>query len=184
MLMLLISALPDEYCCKVSQLYHEHKNWMLGYARRFVQDDHRAGDVVQSAFIRVIKYIDRMEDLSPRAMTGYLMRIVKSTAIDLERKTKHGTSLPPDSDEFLLEDGDGSAEKMALNSLSLGLVKEHLGRMDDKYSLALILKYTMGFSHKEIANMLDISENNARARCFRARKMLIEAIGEELDDEQ
>jgi RNA polymerase sigma-70 factor (ECF subfamily) len=103
---------------------------------------------------------------------------VKNLSLDFLRKRRKDNTVSYDSIEYSVDDGE-PLENIAMADLELGKVKEKLREMDNKYALPLILKYTLEFSHAEIADLLDISVENVKIRCHRGRKQLIEAIRKE-----
>ena len=58
----------------------------------------------------------------------------------------------------------------------MSAVKKVLENLDDKYKIPLLLKFTYGYSTKEIAVFLNISEDNVGARIFRAKNMVKEGL--------
>ena len=54
--------------------------------------------------------------------------------------------------------------------------EELMDMLDEKYRIVLTLHYAEGFTTKEIAQILDISENTVKTRMVRGRKKLAEEI--------
>jgi RNA polymerase sigma-70 factor (ECF subfamily) len=178
MLLFVLESLPPKYKSKVEQLYYEYRNDMLCTAMAIVKDHGQAEDIVQAAFIRIIKHIGRISSIPADEVKGYIIYIVRNLSLDLLRKQKKDNTVSYDSIEYSVDDGE-PLENIAMLDMELGTVKEKLREMDDKYALPLILKYTLEFSHAEIADLLDISVENVKIRCYRGRKKLIEAIRKE-----
>lgn len=172
------ASLHPKYRSKIEYIYDEYKNDMLYTALGIVRDFNQAEDIVQLAFIRIMKHIEKINGLSGNEVKGYIIYIVKNLSIDYIRKQKHDKTIPYDSIDYSINDGD-SLEITAMQNLKLGMVKKKLKEMDDIYALPLILKYTLGFSYSEIADLLDISIENVKVRCHRGRRKLVEAIGKE-----
>lgn len=169
-------SLSPNYRKRVEQLYDEYKNVMFGTALGIVKDTAQAEDIVQFAFLRIIKHIEKLSGLPCNELKGYIVLIIKNLSIDFLRKRKNENTVP-------IEDLDcedkGSVEDIAMAKLELSRIRESLKTMDGKYSLPLIMKYSLGFTHAEIADMLGISAENAKVRCHRAKRMLMDAIGRE-----
>lgn len=169
-------SLPPNYRKRVEQLYNEYKNVMFGTALAIVKDTAQAEDIVQFAFLRIIKHIEKLSALPNAELKGYIVLIIKNLSIDYLRKRKSENTIPIEDMDC---EGKESVEDIAMAKLELGLIRNHLKLMDDKYSLPLIMKYSLGFSHAEIADMLGISAENAKVRCHRGRRILMDAMGTE-----
>ena len=178
MLLLIQSVLPQKYRSKVEQLYYEYRNDMFYTAIGILKNKEQAEDIVQFAFLRIMKYIEKINSLPSEEVRGYIIYIIKNLSIDYIRKQKRENTIPFDNMDFSGEYVE-PIENIAMANLELSLVKKKLEDMDDKYALPLILKYTLEFSHAEIADFLNLSVENVKVRCHRGRHKLIEAIREE-----
>lgn len=178
MLGTLFVVLPQQYRCFVEELYIEHKDVIMYVALGIVKDKDIAQDIVHHAFVKVIKHIERIEALPKNEQKGYVICIVKNLAIDHLRKRQRESIISYELVEATVSDNTALTENIVMTGLEVGLVKKKLEEMDEKYALPLILKYTLGMTQVEIAQVLDISVGNVKARCHRARKKLIEAMGE------
>ena len=179
MLSLLISALPQHYRSKVEDIYNEYKEPLLYFAYRIVKDKEISCDIVHTAFEKIIMHIEKIDNMDRAGTKGYIILIVRNLCFDYLRKNKKAQTVPYESVEFSVRDNGASIEDIVMTGLDVNLVKDKLEELDEKYALPLILLYSMEFSYAEIAELLDITEQNARVRCFRGKKMLIEAIGKE-----
>lgn len=182
MLCSLIDVLPQQYRSIVEELYIENKDVTMCVALGIVKDKHLAQDIVHHAFVNIIKHIERIETLPKNEQKGYVICIVKNLAIDHLRKKQRESIVSYDHVEATVSDNI-STESIVMAGLEVGLVKKKLQEMDEKYALPLILKYTLGMTQAEIAQVLDISVGNVKARCHRARKKLIEAMGKGVPNE-
>jgi RNA polymerase sigma-70 factor, ECF subfamily len=176
MLVIMPDLLPKDYRSKVEELYYKYRKDMLYTALAIIKDFSQAEDVVQAAFIKIMKYMDRIDSIPDNEVKGYIICIVKNIALDLLRKHKNIVSF---TDMDVSAEFEESLENTAIFNLELDFVKKKLSEMDNKYSLPLILKYTLGFSHAEIADLLSLSVEDARVRCYRGRRRLMAAVGKE-----
>jgi RNA polymerase sigma-70 factor (ECF subfamily) len=168
------NSLSPNYRRCVERLYDDYKNIMFSTAMGIVKDKAQAEDIVQFAFIRIIKHIEKLSNLPDGEVRGYIVLIIKHLSFDNLRKRKQEKVVSIESVDCSRE-GD-TTEEAAIAKVELGRVKESLRSMDDKYSLPLILKYSLGFSHSEIADMLGISVENVKVRCHRGKRILMDAV--------
>jgi RNA polymerase sigma-70 factor (ECF subfamily) len=149
---------------------------MFSTALGIVKDTAHAEDIVQFAFLRIIKHIEKLNSLPHHEMKGYIVLVIKNLSIDLLRRRRHESAVSIES----MDCGeDDSVEEIALANLELGRIRDNLKAMDNKYSLPLIMKYSLGFTYIEIADMLGISADNAKVRCHRGKRMLMDVISRE-----
>lgn len=179
MIALLLNTLPTKYRSKVEELYYEYKDVMLYVAMGIVKEKEQAQDIVHHAFIRIIKHIEKIDGLNDKEAKGYIVFIVRNLAIDHVRKQKREITLSYDDMEYGIEDKGESTESIVMLDFEVSMVKKKLKDLDEKYSLPLIMKYTMDFSQEQIAHTLNISVQNVKVRCHRGRKMLMDAIRKE-----
>lgn len=140
------------------------------------QDD--ALDVVQDAFIKAHKYLDKFEGNS--SFYTWLYRIVMNLAIDHIRK--HRKVKPVELDEQRLEDGgdDGGGLLPALLGGNPGralMDKEIRARIDaaldqlsENHRAVLVMRELEGLSYEEMAQTMGCSKGTIMSRLFHARK--------------
>ncbi len=168
--------LPESYTKCVERLYEDFSNLMLGTAMGIVKNTAQAEDIVQYAFLKIIKHIEKLSNMPYNELKGYIVLIIRNLSIDYIRKSKQENTVSIENMDCANNEEEISVENIAMAKLELGEVKENLKNMDDKYSLPLVLKYSLGFSHAEIAEMLDVSAETVKIRCHRGKRMLADAI--------
>lgn len=139
---------------------------MYGVCLRFSVDQSEADDILQEGFIRVFTHIKDFR--GEGSLEGWVRRTIVNTAINFYKKrVKRG---PTTDLEFIKETVDEKyyvIEKMAADEL-LKLISE----LPDGYRTVFNLNVVEGYTHKEIGEMLDISENTSKSQLSRARTSL------------
>jgi RNA polymerase sigma-70 factor (ECF subfamily) len=140
------------------------------------QDD--ALDVVQDAFIKAHKYLDKFEGNS--SFYTWLYRIVMNLAIDHIRK--HRRVRPVELDEQRLEDGgadgDGLLPKLLGSNPGRALMDKEirqridvaLGELSENHRSVLVMRELEGLSYEEMAQAMGCSKGTIMSRLFHARK--------------
>ena len=182
MLEVLLNILSTEDHNYIEQLYYKYHKYLYVVAFNIVKEHENAKDIVQNAFIKIIKYFQRIKRLSDNQQKGYLVYIVRNLAMDYFRNKENEKKVSFNHVEFALFDEKYDLEDLVIQNIEVGSIKRKIKELDEKYSLPLILKYTLEFSYNEIADMLNITVGNARIRCLRGIKMLIEVINNEVDN--
>ena len=60
-------------------------------------------------------------------------------------------------------------------------LKDEIHMLDEKYKSVLELKYVIGFTNDEIAELLGITKKNVQTRLYRAKNLLRSKLGENID---
>lgn len=139
---------------------------MLAVCMRYTSDQMEAEDILQEGFIKIF---NKLSDFKmDGSLEGWIRRIMVNTSIDNIRKNKRikeeaniddvGYKI---SDEMLPSD-DIMAEDL------MKLIME----MPEGYKVVFNLFAIEGYSHKEIADTLNISENTSKSQYSRARAYL------------
>lgn len=156
----------DEDKNKLEQLYTTYKQTMFYSANRILKDEYLAEDVVHQAFLRIIDNLSKIDKIDCHKTKGFIVIIVENIAIDFYRKRKRENNISFDKIEIYIEDIKAN-DKFILSDIEEAILK-----LPINYSTVLRLKYSQGYNNKEVAQILNISEENVRQRISRARKRL------------
>ena len=174
MLIILVFATENDKT-KFEQLYEKYKKLLLYKAYGILRDHDLAEDAVSEAFIRIYRNTDKIDDTTSPRTISFLVTIVKNTALTILEKQKKYVVLeegaPYESDAYDLEE----------TILSTAVTQDMLKLVDllkEEMRAPFLLKYAHDLSHKEIAGLLHISENNVTVRIHRAKKKLAELFRE------
>jgi RNA polymerase sigma factor (sigma-70 family) len=148
------------------KLYNFYASRMRGTCLRYSSSVFEAEDIFQEGFIRVFANLKNYKNQG--SFDGWIRRIIVNTAIDtykknLVRKDQVSYEGLEDHEITQVEIADQLDEKDMLNALS---------KLPDGYRMVFNLYAIEGFSHKEIAEMLNISESTSKSQLFKARKQV------------
>ncbi len=167
--------------------YHR-RAYALAFGVLRHQDD--ALDVVQDAFIKAHKYLDKFEGNS--SFYTWLYRIVMNLAIDHLRK--HRRTRPVELDEQHLEEGSTSGDDTLLPKI-LGAhpgralmdkeirarIDEALGELSENHRAVLVMRELEGLSYEEMAQAMGCSKGTIMSRLFHARKNMQKRLADLVD---
>lgn len=164
----------DARAAFVEDLFHREAAGLVRLARLFTDDRTGAEDIVQEAFIRLFRSVDRLRDRS-RA-PAYLRSVVLNLARDHNRRgllsLRHHEALagqrpPPDErpDDRIVRTEQEARVLEALRTLS--------HRQRD----CLVLRFYSELSSREIADTLSISPNSVKTHCRRGMAALGAVLG-------
>ncbi|MEO2089916.1 MAG: sigma-70 family RNA polymerase sigma factor [Gemmataceae bacterium] len=159
-------------------------------ARRMLGESHDAEDVTQQTFLSLVEHLDGFRGES--SVVTWVLRIAANHALKLLRKRRGLPTVP------LAEADDGYADLPHPQSIApwrddpadlagrhetRRLIDRALTDLDDKYRAVFVLRDVEGFSVKETADLLGISEANVKVRLLRARLALREKLTATFGDE-
>ena len=136
------------------ELYERYSRKMMGVCLRYVNDRETARDLLQDGFVKVFTSMDSYSGIG--SFEGWMRKIFVNCALEYLRKS-----------DVLREstDLDNTAELMQL-------VQELPAGFRTVFNLFAI----EGYSHKEISDMLNITESTSRSQFTRAKQMLQKRI--------
>lgn len=139
---------------------------MYGICLRFSSNRAEADDILQEGFIRIFDHLKEFR--GEGSLEGWVRRTIVNTAINFYKKrVKQGISIDLEKFREGFEDNNNIIEKLAADELL-----EVIQSLPDGYRTVFNLNIIEGYSHKEIADMLEISENTSKSQLSRARVAL------------
>lgn len=147
-------------------LYHGYSRLVMGIAVRYAKSRYDAEDVFQEIFIKIFQNISQYRN--DGSFEGWIRRISVNTSLKRIQKEKF-QQLLDDIGEIKEEPvpHEGALDKIAAKELVELIDKLPLG-----YKTIFNLYAVEGYSHKEIAESLRISEGTSKSQYFHAKKML------------
>jgi RNA polymerase sigma factor (sigma-70 family) len=161
----IIEGCKDGKSASKETLYKMFSNKMWGVCLRYARDNDEAKDILQDGFIKAFEKIRQFEGRGH--FEGWLRKIMVNTALAEYRKKRYlNLEMAYSSDR----DEDNS-EHIECNMAAAELL-EIIKELPAQYKLVFNLYAIEGYSHKEIANMLGISEGTSKSNLSRARDIL------------
>lgn len=158
---------------KLEIIYREYKNLMLYVANGILGDQNDSEDVVHQSFLKLMKVIQKIDEPKCHKTRALVVTIVERTAIDLYRRRQKLETVSFDEEDvsaLSVSDTDAAATRLDLASA--------IAALPARYRQVLLLRYDSGFSCREIAGLLSMSEPNVRKTIQRAKEKLGELLEE------
>ncbi|MCV9386925.1 RNA polymerase sigma factor [Reichenbachiella ulvae] len=146
------------------EIYRLYSKAMLNTSFRMLQDLAEAEDVVQEAFVKAFNGIDKFRGES--TFGSWLKRIVVNGALNVIKKRKEMA----DVDE--IEDRPDADESLDYSEVSVDQVKAAVADLPEGFRMVFTLYLIEGYDHKEIAEILGISESTSKSQFNRAKAKL------------
>lgn len=146
------------------------KNIMYRLALRITLNSQEAEDVVQDVIIKLWKqqsggtHIDNLE--------AYTLRMVRNLALDRQRMNVNQTE-NIDGMDF---SGTSSIEDSIEQDERISRIRQAMAQLPEKQRIAMQLRDFEGRSYKEIADIMEITEDQVKVNIFRARQTIRQLI--------
>ena len=155
------------------QLYDLFSAKMYGVCMRYAKNHHDAQDILQEGFLLVFSKLHTFN--SKGSFEGWMKRIMINAATQKYREKISQLCVESLGDEL-----DDSLKAIESDNIKANELVEVIQSLPTQYRIVFNMYAVEGYSHKEIAETLNISENTSRSNYFRARNIL----REKLDDDE
>jgi len=161
----------DEACCRM--LFEKYYGTMLNVCRRYAKDMEEAEDMLQEGFIRLFKNLKQFDGLG--SFEGWVRRVMVTTSINYFRKFHLNDKVQYLENEKLavLEAvHTASSDNYTGGSSDSEMLLTMIRQLPPAYKVVFNLHAIEGYSHAEIAGMLNITESTSRSNLAKARQNL------------
>lgn len=144
------------------KLYEDYYGVLMGVCLRYANDRNDAQDILHDGFIKIYRNIARYQPGT--SIVAWMRRIMVNTAIDYYRKqTRRRTE---DIDQAF--DVQTSMPN-AVSQIGAKEIMECIQKLSPAYRAVFNLYVIEGYAHKEIADILGITESTSRSNLVKAR---------------
>ncbi|MEI8204175.1 MAG: sigma-70 family RNA polymerase sigma factor [Bacteroidota bacterium] len=152
------------------RLYQLYAPKMLGVCRRFFEDDGEAEDALQEGFIKVFEHLKTYRKQG--SFEGWIRRIMVNTSLNVYRNNFKN---------YFHEDIEDVEDEIAYDanitgSFSTAILLKMIDSLPSGYRVVFNLYEIEGYSHNDIAKMLDLSVNTSKSQLIKAKRFLRKKI--------
>ena len=152
-------------------LYRRYARAMYNLCVIYESDRDNAKDILQEAFIKIFRNIDGFDRKG--SLKGWMKKIITNTAIDHYRKNHTEAQFIP-IENIIHPFSDEESVASILNTKD---IISQVNRLPNGARMIFQLYAIEGYSHKEIADLLNISEGTSKSQISRAKQLLQQWIG-------
>jgi RNA polymerase sigma-70 factor (ECF subfamily) len=164
-----IHACIDKEPWALKKIYEDHYGVMHPTCLRYANNQDDALDILHDGFIKVFKNMDKYQ--VGTSLNAWIKRIMVNTAIDYYRKeTRRRTSDLDQINTLATDDPD------ILSSMTADELLDALQKLSPAYRSVFNMYVIEGYSHRELADILEITESTSRSNLVKARNKLKEII--------
>jgi RNA polymerase sigma-70 factor (ECF subfamily) len=157
----------------MTALYTEYYGMLLAFVMRYVQDRHRAEDMVQETLLRAWRHIDHLES-DPGRVRSYLLTIARNVVTNAWRADQRRPKLVSDEPAVAEAPAPDSVDRLVEG----WLVAEALERLSAEHRAVVRAVYYEGRSIAEAARALAVPEGTVKSRAYYAVRALRTAFEE------
>lgn len=161
------------------RLFQTYYGKMLAVCMRYLSDRDSAQEILQVSFLKVFDKLEFFDFTG--SLEGWIRRIVTNTAIDHLRKAKKDPFLSDQDNDFVTGSSDPmvESEQIALLDLKAQVAIEAIGKLSPAYRAVFNLYVIEEHTHKEIAEILGISEGTSKSNLAKAKMNLQRLLKEQ-----
>lgn len=155
------------------ELYRLYSKAMYNICLRMLKNDMDAEDILQNSFLDVFTKLHTFQHQS--AIGAWIKRIVINNCINFLKKRRLEIE---ELDEKYVNVTDARPNDVSYSKLTVESVNKALPLLPDGYRIVFTLYMFEGYDHKEIAEILNVSEATSKSQYSRAKKKLKQILGD------
>lgn len=165
---------------KLNQIYAAYEQPMYRIAYAILHHTEQAEDAVSDAFLRIIRNLKKIGDINSEQTKNYIIRIIRSTAINQYRQNQRESERWTVWDDRILQvpNQRDDMEQLLANIAQEEAIASLLEPLNETDRQIILMRCQEELSFREIAARLSIREATARKRFERAKKAIREQKGD------
>ncbi|QHT65866.1 sigma-70 family RNA polymerase sigma factor [Rhodocytophaga rosea] len=172
-------------CCKGREtdrkaLYERFYGYAMSVCMAYANDREDAGEMLNDGFLKVFKNIKELKN--QEVIVPWIRKIMVNTAIDYYRKNaRRARQIQVETVAWQLEEPYLNDEAL-FAQFSAEDILQILQQMSAPYRMVFSLYVMEGFSHREIAQQLNIAESTSRSHLTEANRLLRQSLSKQTQD--
>ena len=160
-------------------LYERYVEKIYKYIYYRTGNHHDAEDLASAVFHRAMGHIETYTERGV-PFQAWLYRIAYNAFLNQRRIANRSRHPFPDD----VAGGEAGPDEQAISREAMQVLARAIGRLPGEFRAALLLRIEEGLSFREIADVLETTEQTARWRVFKARQKLLSVLSPQLDREK
>ncbi len=156
----------------LERIYRSYEGVVYSVARRICRTPEEAEEVLQETFLEICRSIRRFRGTAPGSLTAWVKRVASSKALIRIRYEKYR-----DTEELVEEVKAGRKDQDVTVSIDL---ETALQQLSDTARAVVWLHDVEGYTHEEIAEMMNKTVSFSKSQLSRAHARLRKMLGEEV----
>lgn len=157
------------------ELYKRFSPKMYAVCLRYAGNAEEAQDILQEGFVKIFRKMDSFR--GEGSFEGWIRRVFVNTAIEHFRRRTYQQPITEQHENAI--EGKGLS---ALDNLAEKDIMELIQQLSPGYRTVFNMYVVEGYTHKEIGDMLGISEGTSKSQLSRAKVILQDMVKKYLDE--
>jgi RNA polymerase sigma factor (sigma-70 family) len=153
-----------------NELYYTFADRLFRVAIRYVKEEAEAEDIVIVAFTKIFRNIGDFEYRNEGSLLAWMRKIIVNESLMTLRK-QHNFNLTETLDEEM-----PTPDLSSFQELEAGYIYQLIVDLPSGYRTVFNLYVVEGYDHREIGQLLGISENTSRSQLLKAKSLLKKKI--------
>lgn len=150
------------------ELYKLYYKAMYNTSLRIVNDQFEAEDIMQESFLTAFTKLSSFKNIEHASFGSWLKKIVINKSLTSLKRNKQLNSISFE----LIENINFEESESDYSHIKCSEVLKMIGQLKSNYRVALTLNLIEGYDNEEIAQIMNISHENARTTISRAKNKL------------
>ncbi len=169
-------AMSDAEKSKFERIYDLYATFVYRVSLKELGDPDLAKDCAQISYERIIRYLDRIDEVDSPQAKSYIYKLVRSTALNLRKRERKYVTKQDDELFYMIDEGNHGDDEFVNVEIeeAIRFAEENLSEED---RILLSCRYDGQTSYEEASRLIGISEAACRKRMERIRRRLADAFG-------
>jgi RNA polymerase sigma factor (sigma-70 family) len=159
------------------ELYRRYSPRMYAVCLRYAGSSEEAEDILQEGFIKVFKKMDSYR--GDGSFEGWMRRVFVNTAIEHFRRRRYLMPVTEKEENSVAGNYNSALDDLGAKDI-MALVQD----LSPGYRTVFNMYVVEGYTHKEIADMLGISEGTSKSQLSRAKVILQDMVRTYIDKQR
>lgn len=162
---------------KLEAVYERYAEYMYRVALKKLRNVENAKDCCQQSYEKLIRYIERLEDVDSQRTASYIYLVVHSVAIDMIRSQKHCVVTDCSKVIGMIENShvEDEMNRRLVDACKGDFLEMALDVLDEEEKKLLMIRFGEDKTYKEIGEIMGLTETACRKRMQRIKAKLIGA---------
>jgi len=158
----------------MSRLYQMYIEELSSVCYRYVPSESDAKDVLQNSFIKIFTLIPTFDYRDEPSFRAWMKRVVVNESLNYLKERKKLVFVTQDMDDLPITDDEG----FMLRHITADELHQLISELPDGYRTVVNLHVFEGYSHKKIAELLNVEESTSGSQLYFAKRLLARKIKE------
>lgn len=165
------------------EFFDRYSPALMAVIYRYVGNDDDASDVLQESFIKIFSTIDTFKWKDVGSLQAWATRIAVNTALNYLRHNKRLRLNTTPVDNLGESPQFDTPDSQEVSNIDMDTLLNMIAELPDGYRTIFNLYCLDGYSHKEIAEQLGISEKTSSSQLARAKSILARRINAYINEQ-